>query len=266
MTAARRRRRLGQHFLVDERVLERQLRYAELEPADVVLEIGPGLGALTRRLRELVRSVIAVELDPAMVRELRKRGLDDGRVRVVQADAAKLDYATLGPFDKVVANLPYSASSPITFRLLPVRFRLAVLMYQREFAERLAAGPEDPEYGRLSAARAYFADAEILERVPPGAFSPPPEVGSALVRLRPFLRPPFAVAGADSYLELLRVLFSTRRKTLRATLRKHAGALQLPRERVEAALERLGVGDRRPEELSPHELGALDVALREGGP
>lgn len=262
MATSRRRHRLGQHFLTDVRVLERQLRYAELAPTDTVLEIGPGLGVLTQRLRDRVQKVIAVELDPHMIEELRRRGLEDENVTLVHGDAAQLDYTRLGPFNKVVANLPYSASSPITFQLLRLKFERAVLMYQLEFAERLVANQDSSNYGRLSAARAYFADAEILERVPRGAFSPPPDVSSALVLLRPHATAPFPVGSPDSYLELLRIVFSTRRKTLRATLRKQHAELGYGQHDVEAVLAALGVADRRPEEMTPAELGALDHALR----
>jgi 16S rRNA (adenine1518-N6/adenine1519-N6)-dimethyltransferase len=261
MATSRRRHRLGQHFLTDMRVLERQLRYADLQPTDTVLEIGPGLGVLTQRLRDRVARVIAVELDPGMIEELKRRGLPDERVAIVHGDAANMDYTQLGAFNKVVANLPYSASSPITFQLLPLRFELACLMYQLEFAERLVADQTSGDYGRLSAARAYFAEAEIMERVPRGAFSPPPDVSSALVLLRPHPRPPFQVGSASSYLEFLRVVFSTRRKTLRSTLKKQHAELGYGLARVEQVLASLGVGDRRPEEMTPAELGAVDHAL-----
>lgn len=259
---SRRRRSLGQHFLTDRRVLERILGYADLAADDTVLEIGPGLGVLTRRLAETVRRVVALELDPTMIEELERQGLAAKNVQVIRGDAARFDYAALGPIDKVVANLPYSASSPITFQLFRVPFQRAVLMYQLEFAQRLTAAPGEADYGRLAAACAYHARAEILERVPPTAFTPPPEVKSAIVRLTPHARPPFAVGSPDSYSELLRVLFSTRRKTIRATLRRHHEEIGLPDwVAVDGALEALSVGDRRPEELTPPDLGRLDATL-----
>lgn len=227
-----------------------------------MLEIGPGLGALTRRLLPLVARVVAIELDPGMIEELGRRGLTGPNLRLLQGDAVDFDYASLGPIDKIVANLPYSASSPITFRLLRLPFQRAVLMYQREFAERMVAPPGDPEYGRLSAAVAYHAKATILERVPRTAFTPPPEVESALVELVPHETPPFPVHSADTYEELLRVLFSTRRKTIRSTLRRQAAEIGLaPWEDVERILEESGDGDARPEELTPARLGDLDRRL-----
>jgi 16S rRNA (adenine1518-N6/adenine1519-N6)-dimethyltransferase len=262
MAASRRRKRLGQHFLTEQHVLQRIIDYAELEPDDVVLEIGPGLGALTRRIAPHVKKVIAIELDPGMLEELERRGIGEDNVQLIHGDAAKTDYAALGAFNKVVANLPYSASSPITFALFEARWDVAILMYQLEFAQRLVADERVGEYGRLSAARAYHAKAKILQRVGRGAFTPPPDVDSAIVRLDRLHEAPFQVGTPGSYAELLRVLFSTRRKTLRATLRRHATELGLlDWARVEETLVGLGVADRRPEELEPRTLGALDARL-----
>lgn len=262
MAASRRRKRLGQHFLTEPHVLQRIIDYADLGPDDVVLEIGPGLGALTQRLAPRVKQVIAVELDPNMLQELERRGLGEGNVRLVHGDAARIDYAQLGRFNKVVANLPYSASSPITFALFEAEWDTAILMYQLEFAERLIADERDGEYGRLSAARAYHAKATLLERVGRGAFTPPPDVDSAIVRLERFKAPPFRVGSPPTYNELLRVVFSTRRKTLRATLRRHAASLGVADwDALERVLLELRLADRRPEELEPRQFGELDARL-----
>lgn len=259
---SRRRHRLGQHFLTDARVIERQIRFADLSESDVILEIGPGLGALTKRLLPLVSRVIAIELDPAMIEELERQGLTTKNLQLLKADAAEFDYASLGRIDKVVANLPYSASSPITFRLLRLPIERAVLMYQREFAERMVAPPRSEGYGRLAAAVAFYAKAEILERVPRTAFTPPPEVDSAIVRLTPHPKPPFPVHRPETYEELLRVLFSTRRKTVRSTLRRQHEEIGLHDwGRVEAVLAAVGFADARPEELTPEALGLLDLRL-----
>lgn len=258
----RARKRLGQHFLTDPRVADRTLEHARLEPHDVVLEIGPGTGVLTRRLAARCASVIAVEKDRTLAQGLERLQLPN--LRVVAADATHVPLPELGAFNKVVANLPYSVSTPLTFRLLPLDVGLLVLMYQREFAERLVARPGESSYGRLAAACAYWAHAEYLETVPRAAFRPPPKVASALVRLTPLRPPPFPVASPQAYERLLRLLFGTRRKTIRASLRREWKALELPSpgaaERV--ALE-LGVGDRRPEEVRPAEFGQLSQALAE---
>lgn len=264
MPASRRRRRLGQHFLIDPRVADRILDHARLTAADRVLEIGPGTGFLTRRLADRCARVVAVESDPAMVARLERAGLGPERIDLVRADATRVALEALPPFNKVVANLPYSVSTPLTFRLLPLRIDLHVLMYQREFAQRLVAEPGSDDYGRLAAARAYWARAEYLETVPRSAFRPPPDVASAIVRLAPHDRPPFAVASPQAYEDLLRVVFSTRRKTLRASLRRRVSALGLPdAATLDRALASWGQGDRRPEELTPPQLGELTLVLAE---
>lgn len=258
----RRRKALGQHFLRDARVADRQIEYAELEPDDVVLEIGPGTGFLTRRIAPRVARLIAIEKDSALAKSLLREFPESSNVRIVEADATRADLAAHGPFNKIVANLPYSVSSPITFQLLPLLWDRAVLMYQKEFADRLVAQVGHKDYGRLSAARAYFAAAEYLETVGRGAFQPPPEVSSAIVRLRRHRNPPFEVSSPTDYLELVRVLFSTRRKTIRSTLRHQARALGLASlDGVDPLLDAWGRGDARPEEVAPADLGDLSLRL-----
>lgn len=261
---ARRRKALGQHFLIDPRVADRQVARAELAPEDEVLEVGPGTGVLTRRIAPRVRRLVAVEKDAALVQRLRPEFAAATNVEIVEGDATEIDYAGLGRFNKVVANLPYSVSTPITFQLLPLDWDVAVLMYQLEFAERLVAEVGRKDYGRLAAARAYFATAELVERVPRTAFQPPPEVASGIVRLQRHRNPPFPVASPERYLELLRIVFSTRRKTLRATLRHQHAALGLPDgETAERVLETWGRGGERPERVPPADFGRLTLLLDE---
>ncbi len=230
----------------------------------MVLEIGPGPGALTRRIAPHVRRLVAVETDAELVRRLSAEFAAQPHVEIHHADATKLDWKTLGPFNKAVANLPYSVSTPITFRLLPEAWTLAVLMYQDEFARRLVAEVGQNAYGRLSAARAYYATAEMVETVPPTAFQPPPKVRSAVVRLRRHRAPPFEVADEAAYLELLRIVFSTRRKTLRSTLRHQHEALGVPHPgTLERLVEAWGRGADRPEQVSPADFGRFTFLLAE---
>lgn len=260
----RQRKALGQHFLTDVRVAERQLGYADLQPDDVVLEIGPGPGVLTRRIAPRVGRLIAVEKDEALARRLQMEFAQNDRVSIIAGDATEVALGSLGSFNKIVANLPFSVSTPITFRFLPATWDLAVLMYQEEFARRLVAEVGQKTYGRLSAARAYFAAAEYLETVPRGAFQPPPEVNAGVVRLRRHRNPPFEVANADEYLELLRVLFSTRRKTIRATLHHQWKTLGLGGpEAADAVAQGWGRGSERPERVPPAELGRLSILIHE---
>lgn len=260
----RQRKAMGQHFLTDVRVAQRTVDAAELTSEDVVLEVGPGTGVLTRRLAPKVKTLLAIEKDADLVKRLLLEFPAESNVRIIEGDATDFDYAALGPFRKIVANLPYSVSTPITFRLLPLQWEVAVLMYQSEFAERLVAEVGKPEYGRLSAARAYFATAKLLETVPRGAFHPPPKVTSGIVRLQRHRNPPFAVSNAQAYLDLLRVVFSTRRKTVRSTLtHQHAQVGLNDAEAVDRVLDTWGRGADRPERVPPADFGKLSILLAE---
>lgn len=258
-----RRRATGQHFLHDRRIVERIVAAAAVDDDDVVLEIGPGHGALTRPLLDQGARVVAVESDGRLVDELARLFATVDRFELHHADATRAELASWGPYTKVVANLPYAVSTPLTFRLLDLAWSEAVLMYQEEFADRMAAPPGSKTYGRLTAAVAYHADVERLFRVPRGAFSPPPKVGSAVVRLVPHDEPPFDVPDVTYYRDVLRVVFGHRRKTLRASLRLRADELGVPSAQAMRAAETLGWDARRPETLAPRELGRLASALWE---
>lgn len=245
---------LGQHFLIDERVAERTVGYADPGPGETVLEVGPGLGVVTLPLARAAEQVRAVEVDAALAGLLRERldeaGLDN--VEVVHGDALEVD---LGEFDLVCSNLPYQISSPLTFRLLEEGFDRAVLMYQREFADRLCAQPGSKKYGRLTVNASVRTDREVVEPVPRTAFWPRPEVDSALVRLR-WRDDPVDVGDPALFADTVRALFMHRRKMARNAVQLHADDLGGPQV-VETALEAWGMGDRRPGELSPVEIAAL---------
>ncbi|MGC9307430.1 MAG: 16S rRNA (adenine(1518)-N(6)/adenine(1519)-N(6))-dimethyltransferase RsmA [Thermoplasmatota archaeon] len=240
--------RRGQHFLVDDRVAERQVAYAALSRDDVVLEIGAGNGALTRHLAEVAGRVIAIEIDAELA-----VGLENmENVELVRRDALEVDFSALH-FNKVVANLPYQISSPVTFKLLEHSFDLGVLMYQKEFAERLVAAPGSDAYARLSVMAQYAADWELLETVSPGAFYPRPKIRSAIVRMTP--RPPlFSVVDEAVFAEVVRALFSHRRKKIRNGL---LAAGLIGREQLEA----VPYVDRRAEDLLPAQIGAISDAV-----
>jgi 16S rRNA (adenine1518-N6/adenine1519-N6)-dimethyltransferase len=264
LTASRRRRATGQHFLVDRRVVQRIVDASEVDASDTVLEVGPGHGVLTAPLLDMGARVVAVEKDPTLAADLERRLGGNERLRLVDADATRADLGALGPYTRIVSNLPYSVSTPLTFAFLDLPFETAVLMYQREFAQRMAARPGTKAYGRLTASVAFHARVERLFDVAPGAFRPPPDVGSTVVRLVPHAAPPFEVPDVARYRELLRILFSNRRKTLRATLRAQAAALGFasPGQAVDAA-ESLGWAGRRPETLAPEEFGRLACRMAE---
>ena len=248
-------RRLGQHFLVSERVLEREVEHAELTGEETVLEIGAGIGNLTKYLLSAGCKVIAVERDPLLARVIRER-FPETRLQVICGDATKVE---LPHFDKVVANLPFAISSPITFRLLRHGFKKAVLIYQREFAQRLVAKPGTRQYSRVSVACSFYAEAKLLARITRGAFYPPPEVEAAMVELVPRKeRPP---ADEDFFLRFLGALFPYRRKTLRRALVLAAERL-FGREIEPASIAGEELLERRVFQLSPEELAQLSEALR----
>jgi 16S rRNA (adenine1518-N6/adenine1519-N6)-dimethyltransferase len=218
-------RALGQNFVVDPNTVRRITRLAEVGPGDRVVEIGPGLGSLTLALAETGAEVVAVELDRHLLPALRSV-VEPAGVRVVHGDALRLDWAALlgPPGDPaarwaLVANLPYNVATPLVLDLLAgvPQIERMLVMVQREVAERLAARPGDKAYGTPSVKVAFRADAEVVGRVPPTVFVPPPKVESALVRLRR-LPAPRVDADPDRLFALVEAGFGQRRKMLRRSL------------------------------------------------
>jgi len=243
-------RRIGQNFLVDCGVLSRIADYAELNPADNVLEIGAGTGNLTEVLSRRAGRVYAVEVDGGLAAELKGRFANVKNVKVIDGDALKVE---LPDYNKVVSNLPYQISSKITYRILSKSFDLAVLMYQKEFAKKLIATPGTTAYGRLSMVAGHYARAEILEYVSRTAFRPSPRVGSAIVRLRP--RSDRLDVNHESFMRLATGLFSHRRKKLGPALE----AMGVSREDF-AELDRSILG-RRAEEIDSEMAAWLSEKL-----
>lgn len=248
------KKRLGQHFLTDRHYLDRIVAAIDPQPGEAMVEIGPGPGALTERLCSVVQPLHVVEIDADLASALRAR-FSAEVVVVHEGDALDFDLATLSQPLRVVGNLPYNVSTPILFHVarFVARLRDCVFMLQREVVERMVAEPGTPEYGRLSVMLQSRFDMHLAFRVPPGAFTPPPKVDSAIVRMAPL--PPGAPRPADEtvFAALVSAAFSQRRKTLRNALR----ALGADR-----ALAACGIDPtRRGETLSVAEFRALSDAL-----
>ncbi|MDZ7688234.1 MAG: 16S rRNA (adenine(1518)-N(6)/adenine(1519)-N(6))-dimethyltransferase RsmA [Halobacteriales archaeon] len=242
-----------QHFLVDERVLDRIVGYApETEDAHA-LEVGGGVGNLTQRLVERYDRVTVIELDRELARFL--EDVFGDAVEVVQGDAVDVP---LPEFDVSVSNLPYSASSPVLFRLLP-RAKPLVVTVQKEFADRVVAEPGEDDYGRLSVTAGRYAHAEILETVPPSAFEPEPEVESAVLRFVPR----DDVRGDGFFDDVVRAVFTQRRKTLRNAVRNTTHITGVDEERVYEVPEELL--SKRPGKITPDEFERVADALRDEG-
>ena len=212
------RKRFGQHFLTDGAVIERIVAAIDPKPSEALVEIGPGLGAMTDPLVARCERLTVIELDRDLARRLRRRS----EIDVIEADVLKVDFSALsrerGQRLRVVGNLPYNISTPILFHLLDSVEHVIDqhFMLQKEVVERMAAAPGGKDYGRLSVMLQWRYDIESVLDVPPESFEPPPRVDSAVVRMQPLPAAP----GVDTRLleELVRVAFSQRRKLLRHTL------------------------------------------------
>lgn len=255
------RKSLGQNFLVDQRALERIVEAAELGSEDIVLEIGPGLGTLTRLLAAEAGQVVAVELDQRLTEVLKQSLAGLPNVEVIHGDILELNPADLleqqgGNFQyKVVANLPYYITSAILRHLLTaeVRPRLMVVTVQLEVAQRITAKPGDMSL--LAVSVQFYGRPRIVTRVKASAFYPSPQVDSAVVRIDLHDHPIVEVDDADSFFEVVRAGFAQRRKQLRNAL---AAELNLPASEVAQALSRAGVNpERRAQTLSIEEWGRV---------
>ncbi|HEU4752273.1 MAG TPA: 16S rRNA (adenine(1518)-N(6)/adenine(1519)-N(6))-dimethyltransferase RsmA [Armatimonadota bacterium] len=256
-------RRWGQNFLIDANLLAKVADAGDLGPEDGVLEIGPGLGALTRALADRARRVLAVEIDPGLYAALTEETAADlPNVRVLHADFLAVDLERVVPEElgpgrhPVVANIPYSITSPVVVRLLEHRhlFDRIVLMVQKEVADRLTAAPDTSDYGSLTLFVHLYADARRVAPVSRRAFLPAPDVDSAIVRLDVRETPRYPEP--ERYLDVVHAAFRQRRKNLANALT--GTPLNWPRERARAALEAAGIDPtRRGETLSPDEFAAL---------
>lgn len=236
----------GQNFLIDGRVADRHISYANISQGDRVLEVGPGLGILTERILDLPCTLTCIELDDILAEYIGNNFSD--RLTLIHGDAVKVPFP---PFDVFVSNLPYSVSTPIIFKLLDHEFRSAVVMVQKEFADRMVADVGSPDYSRLTVNLFYRADCEIMEIVPASRFNPRPKVDSALVRITP-RKAPFDVLDEKTFFKVTKVAFNHRRKKIGTAL-KAAGMVR-PGDDVPYL-------DERIEHLRPAEIGEIADAV-----
>jgi 16S rRNA (adenine1518-N6/adenine1519-N6)-dimethyltransferase len=259
------RKRFGQHFLVQRTIAERIVNLGDLDESAIVLEIGPGRGALTHLLAPRCRRLVLVEVDRDLCQQLQATFADSHSVEIVCGDILRSDLtALLAPAAPVtaVANLPYNISTPVLMKLLedPAVFRRLILMLQREVAERICAAPSTKSYGALSVVVQVVAEPRIALRVPPSAFAPRPQVESAVVVIEPRRPPSLDAHGRRALRRVVRTVFTQRRKQLGNALAPLTGD---PR----AVLSALDIDPRRrPETLSPADFVRLARALEPPAP
>lgn len=253
------RKRFGQNFLHDQAIIRRIIQAIAPANSDHLVEIGPGLGALTEELLASAGALDAIELDRDLPPILRSKFFRYGeQLRIHQADAMQFDYHALRTDERplrIVGNLPYNISTPLIFHLLSFAGDIIDMhfMLQKEVVERLAAGPGDNHYGRLGIMAQYYCQVEPLFIVPPHAFDPAPKVDSAIVRLTPYQTLPLVAQDVSLFQEVVRTAFTQRRKTLRNNLKSLFSAEQISALDIDPSL--------RPEKLTPAQFIQLADAL-----
>ncbi len=264
-------KKYGQNFLIDTHVLDKIIASANITKEDMVLEIGPGIGTMTQYLACAARTVVAVEIDKALIPILEDTLSAYDNVTVINEDVLKVDINQLareyngGKPIKVVANLPYYITTPIIMGLYEshVPIESITVMVQKEVADRMQTGPGSKDYGALSLAVQYYAKPYIVANVPPNCFMPRPSVGSAVIRLTSHLKPPVEVEDEALMFKIIRASFNQRRKTLANGL-NNSPEIQLPKEVIIRAIESLGKGASvRGEALTLEEFAMLSNTISE---
>lgn len=262
-------KRFGQNFLIDSHILEKIIEASEITREDCVLEIGPGIGTMTQYLAESAGRVIAVEIDQSLIPILSDTLSPYENVTVINEDILKLDINKLveeknaGRPVKVVANLPYYITTPIIMGLFEshVPLKSITIMVQKEVADRMQVGPGTKDYGALSLAVQYYAKPEVVTYVSPSCFLPRPKVGSAVIRLTAFDKPPVETVDEGFLFSVIRASFNQRRKTLVNGL-TNAGELHLTKKQVTDALEQMNLSPAvRGETLTLEQFAMLSRIL-----
>jgi len=246
----RAKKRFGQHFLTDRHYVERIVQAIAPQPRDAMVEIGPGTGILTRPLTMVLEHLHVVEIDRDLAAALRDE-FPRSKLTVHEGDALDFDFAALPTPLRVAGNLPYNVSTPILFRMAAIadRLRDCTFMLQKEVVERMVAAPATPDYGRLSVMLQYRFEMALALRVPPGAFTPPPKVDSAVVRMRPLGADRPRARDEALFARIVASAFEQRRKMLRSAVRGLADPRAFEAANIDAT--------RRGETLGVREFIAL---------
>ena len=237
---------LGQNFLIDEDIAKREINYCNINKYDVVLEIGSGKGILTKKLVKKAKKVISIEIDDKLYKNL-KRELTSENLILINDDALKIDFNNIPKFNKIVSNLPFQISLPITLKFLKYDFNKAVLIYQKEFAQRMISNKGDKNYSRLSILIYYKAFCKIIENIPKTSFSPIPKVDSSIVELIPRKNPPFYLINELFFFNLTKQLFNHKRKKIQNNLKKY----------YDIDLNNIPFKNKRIGQLKPEDIGYL---------
>lgn len=260
-------KKLGQNFLVDRNVLDKIIQASQLKTRDVVIEVGSGIGTLTQALAERARLVLAIEYDRTFLEILEQTLKRFDNVEVIPADALKLDLDSLSSKypqpDKMVSNLPYNIAAPLIARYLTCYpyLKYLVVMVQREIAERMTASPGSKSYSAFSLKVQYYSQPQVVSIVPRTVFIPPPQVDSAIVKLRRFKTPPAATRDTRHLFKVIEAAFAQRRKTIQNAISEGLG---LDKGEVGAILSSLGLAPTlRGESLSLQQFAQISKALRE---
>lgn len=265
-------KRLGQNFLIDRNIIEIIIKTGAIKDKDIVIEIGPGIGALTQAILENLDlgSLIVIEKDEKMVKVLKEIFCSNDNLEIIKQDVLEINFLDLlserglnNKKIKVLANLPYYITTPIIIKLLEsrVKFSKLIFMVQKEVAERMIASPGTKDYGRLSIIVQYYAQVEIEAQVSPKVFIPQPSVNSSIISLNPHPTIPYQVENEPFFFQLVKAIFQQRRKNIKNALSKAANFI-LPKEEIIKGLKEAGIATRiRGEKLTIKELAHLSNIL-----
>ena len=242
-------RDMGQNFLTDSDIADWIVQQADISTDERVLEIGPGLGILTKRLKKLTGNLVVIELDKRLADHIEMKY----RIEIILGDAVKVKFPE---FDKVVSNLPYQISSPITFKILDMKFKKGVLMYQKEFAQHLVAQAGERAYSRISVMAGYRADCKIIKDVSKENFHPVPKVDSAVVEIIP-RKADFEMLDEETFRIIVRALFSHKNRKVRNGIVAEHKVLGLEKDAAKELAEKLPYYDQRPITLAPAKLAEI---------